>query len=165
MKCWWVGIQSVFGKHSFCNNLKNFDFISFITFYSIILPRIFFFVCFVFLIACLSSVLSVLPGLHCHTSGFYCFLFSVPPRFSVCDPEISSVCHVESRHEAWKSPQRRQQQQELYRRGVSIVFTWGYQRDTAHSCNIQTMTSFKLFSMLFQLFNVILLCALHCSMI
>lgn len=48
MKCWWVGIQSVFGKHSFCNNLKNFDFISFITFYSIILPRIVFFVLFCF---------------------------------------------------------------------------------------------------------------------
>lgn len=53
MKCWWVGIQSVFGKHSFCNNLKNFDFISFITFYSIILPRI---VCFffVFFFDCMS---------------------------------------------------------------------------------------------------------------
>lgn len=49
MKCWWVGIQSVFGKHSYCNNLKNFDFISFITFYSIILPRIVFFLFWVFL--------------------------------------------------------------------------------------------------------------------
>lgn len=166
MKCWWVGIQSVFGKHSFCNNLKNFDFISFITFYSIILPRIGFF-CFV-LVFWLHVYLPYCPCSQVCTvilQGFIVSFFLFLLDFLSVTLKSSSVCHVESRHKAWKSPHRRQQQQELYRRGVSIVFTWGYQRETAHSCNIQTMTSFKLFSMLFQLFNVILLCALHCSMI